>query len=158
MSLLIAKAILLVEDEPLLLKFLRTILERDGYSVLAAASPTQAIHIGQDPEVSIDLLLTAFSLMPISGAELAARLKRTRPELRVLIMSSDPAAPVLTRANGWAFVAKPFTSSDLLNTIENAFASDVAMPARSPQQSDELWNSRLSAGAGGHGIGSHRIN
>ena len=94
MSLPIAKTILLVEDEPILLKFVRTILERAGYSVLAAASPNEATRINQDSNETIDLLLTGLSLLPISGSELAVWLKRRRPWLRVMLMSKIGRAHV----------------------------------------------------------------
>jgi DNA-binding response OmpR family regulator len=148
MSLPVLKTILVLEDEPLLLKFVETILERDGYSVLTAASPTEAIRINQDSEIRIDLLLTAFFLLPSSCSDLAARLQRCRPGLRVMLMSSDLAAPILARAKGWSFVTKPFTSSDLLNRIRKVLALDVAMPVRYVRQS-ALWDARFSAGAGG---------
>jgi DNA-binding NtrC family response regulator len=127
MSLPITKTILLVDDEPLLLRFIRTILMRAGYSVLAAASPKEAVRINQDSQAPIDLLLTGLSLRPISGSELASMLRWRRPGLRVVLMSSDPGAPRLAQANGWSFTAKPFAISDLLKTIGDALALDVAM-------------------------------
>ncbi len=128
MPLPLAKTVLLVEDEPLIVKFVRTFLEKAGYTVLAASSPKEAIRIDQESKVTIDLLLTGLSMLPISGSELAAMLKRRRPRLRVMLMSSDPAAPIVARANGWSFTSKPFAVSDLLNKIKNVFALGVAMP------------------------------
>src|SRR5579863_8036139 len=124
MSLPAANTILVVEDESILLKFIQTILERAGYSVLTAASANEAIRIEHESKVTIDLLLMGLSPRPISGCELAVRLKRRRPELRVMWMSSDPAAAVLARANGWSLASKPFATAVLLNKIQGLLAFD----------------------------------
>ena len=126
MSLPTAKTILVVEDEPILLKFVRTILERAGYSVVAA-SPKEAIRISEDSEETIDLLLTGLSMLPVSGPKVATILKSRKPTLHVMLMSSDPDAPLLARDNHWSFTAKPFEISDLLNRIRNVFSFDVPM-------------------------------
>jgi DNA-binding response OmpR family regulator len=139
MSLPIPKTILLVEDEPLLLNFVRTLLRRAGYSVLSAATPEAAIRIERERTESIDLLLTGFSLPRLSGPELAEQLKWRRPQLRVMLMSSDPAAHALARDNDWSFTGKPFAISSFLGKIENLLAPNVEMSI------GEIRQSRLDA-------------
>ena len=128
MSPSLPKTILLVENEPLLLKFVRKILERAGYSVLSAATPEAAGWIERDFPETIDLLLTAASLPRLSGPELAEKLELRRPELRVMLMSGDPAARSIALNCGWSFTEKPFSIPAFLGKIKNALALDVGAP------------------------------
>ena len=114
------KTILLVDSEPLLLKFIRMVLEREGLTVLSAASAEKALELGQDSAIAVDMLLTSVSLPGTSGPELAAQLERARPELRVMLMSSDPASPNLALNFGWQFISKPFLPAELVERIRNA--------------------------------------
>jgi two-component system cell cycle sensor histidine kinase/response regulator CckA len=114
------KTILLVENEPLLLKYLRTILERAGFTVLSAITAEEAIRIEQGYMGTIDLLLTGVSMPRLSGPELAEELERRRPGLRVMLMSSDTSARALTLKDRWSFIEKPFLQSSLLDKIRNA--------------------------------------
>jgi DNA-binding response OmpR family regulator len=123
--------ILLGENEPLLLKFVRTILERAGFRVLSAGTPEDAIRIERDYTGTIDLLLTGASMPRMSGLELAKELKRRRPALRVMVMSSDPAASDIARNYRWYFTEKPFLPSVLLGRIRNALGLDSEGPAAS---------------------------
>ena len=50
--------VLVVEDEPVVLKFASSVLERRGYAVLVAETPHQALEIAARHEGRIDLLLT----------------------------------------------------------------------------------------------------
>jgi len=85
MSKPIVRTILVAEDEPLLLKFVQTILERDRYSVLAAASPTQAVHIGQDPKRH--RRLAAYGLLP--AADFRLRTGREVETAHAAVTSDD---------------------------------------------------------------------
>jgi two-component system cell cycle sensor histidine kinase/response regulator CckA len=116
----VPKTILLAENEPLLLRLVHTILERAGFAVLSATTAEVAIRIEQDFRGTIDLLLTGVSMPRLSGPELAEQLKSLRPELRVMLMSSDPAARTLAFNRGWHFIEKPFLPSALLDRINSA--------------------------------------
>jgi two-component system cell cycle sensor histidine kinase/response regulator CckA len=111
------KTILLVEDESLVLKFVRAVLEKNGFRVIAASSPQQAIRTEAGFTGPIHLLLTSLTMPGTSGAELAKRLQERRPELLVMLMSSYPDGQMLAASNGWRFIAKPFKAADLLQEI-----------------------------------------
>jgi len=113
-----------VEHEPLLLTFVRTILEQAGYTVVSAATAKEAIWIEQDFAETIDLLLLSFSLLRLSGPELTETLVWRRPRLRVMLMSGDPSSRALALDNGWSFIGKPFLIAAFLGRIKNALAVD----------------------------------
>ena len=80
--------LLLVEDEPALLKVGKTLLSRNGYTVLTAADGDEALAVWAQHPGKVDLLLTDM-VMPgkLSGLQLAERLRAEQPGLRVIITS-----------------------------------------------------------------------
>lgn len=114
----IIKSILLVESEPLLLKFVRTVLEIAGFEVLSARTAEGALRIAQESGKTIDLLLTGLSMPGMSVPELAEQLKDRRG-LPVMLMSSEPAARTIAIDHGWYFTEKPFSASVLLQGVRS---------------------------------------
>lgn len=113
-----SETVLLVEDEPALLKIGTRILEGVGYRVLAAGSPTDAAALAAVHGKSIDLLVTDVIMPTMNGRDLADHLRADFPQLEVLFMSGyadtafDGAEPDAVH-----YIAKPFTAG--------AFASKV---------------------------------
>jgi CheY-like chemotaxis protein len=116
--------VLLVEDEPLLLKTMRRMLEQYGYRVLPTAGPSEALSIALQ-EAVIDLVVTDLVLPEMSGSELVKRLRSSRPGLRVLYTSGwDPASSGVTLSPDGteAFLAKPFSPSELESSLADLLA------------------------------------
>ncbi|MBN2704299.1 MAG: response regulator [Pontiellaceae bacterium] len=88
------ETILLVEDEPLLLKMTHRILEDLGYKVISANSPTEALQTADEYNAHIDLLLTDIVMPKMDGTDLAKAIAERRPTTKHLFMSgySDSAA------------------------------------------------------------------
>jgi CheY-like chemotaxis protein len=110
-----ARVVLLVEDEPVLLRATRRMLEQRGLGVLAAENGAQALELARLSPV-IDVLMTDLSLPGFDGMELARRLRASHPRIQVLFMSGYDAAPAgLAPGSGGkeAFLAKPFTAREL---------------------------------------------
>ncbi|MGZ8782556.1 MAG: response regulator [Gaiellaceae bacterium] len=109
--------ILLVEDEEIVRTLVQAILLGKGYDVLVAADGEEAIRLSRTEP--FDLLLTDMVMPKMSGKELAASLRRTRPGLPVVFMSGyahDVAGN--DEANAAAvFIQKPFASHDLAATV-----------------------------------------
>jgi DNA-binding response OmpR family regulator len=112
------KTILLVEQDPLVVTFIRTLLEKAGFAVLSATTAEQALRIEADFSGTIHLLLVALTMPATSGADLAQKLLQRRPELQVILMSSYPDGQMLAAKNGWRFLAKPFSATALLDGVK----------------------------------------
>ena len=111
-----ADLVLLVDDEELIRNLAEQILTDRGYQVVAAASATEALDVAGRLEREIDLLLTDIVMPGLSGLDLAQRMRKRVPRLRVLFMSGYSDSPLLRAGlarEGAAFLQKPFTPDAL---------------------------------------------
>src|SRR2546423_2220106 len=115
------KTILLVDDEQSVRAIVLKILRRAKYEVLEAENGEAALRVADSHQGKIDLVITDMFMPGLRGPEVAQKLARTRPGLRVLFISgyADPdmgtALPV-----GANFLNKPFSGADLAKTVEAA--------------------------------------
>jgi DNA-binding response OmpR family regulator len=121
----IRQTILVVEDDPAILKMVKLIFEEAGFGVLSAGSAHQARLITEGFPESIHMLLSDVVMPDVSGPELATALKQQRPEMRVLLMSGFADGAMLILNHGWHFIAKPFLASALLARVNDVLHSDV---------------------------------
>ncbi len=115
--------ILVVEDEAAILQLTNLILQKAGYTVLLAKSPAEAELIAGGHPEPIDLLMTDVVMPGMRGPELAERVLRKRPDLRVLYMSGytdDAIAHHGFVDAGMAFLQKPFTPLGLIKKVHEA--------------------------------------
>ncbi|HEX7127012.1 MAG TPA: PAS domain S-box protein [Thermodesulfobacteriota bacterium] len=119
-----AGTILLVEDDVAVRRLARRILDGAGYRVIEAAGGAEAIRLAfDDATPPIDLLLTDLVMPQMSGVELARRLTRRQPDLKLLFMSGY-AADTLERQGALGpdapFLEKPFTPAALTRAVREA--------------------------------------
>lgn len=119
------ETVLLVEDEEMIRKAAREILEVNGYRVLEASSGKEALFFCQTHKERIDLMITDVVMPQIGGRELAEQLKPLRPGMKVLYMSGytdDAIAHHGVLDEGTAFLEKPFTASALSHKVREVLA------------------------------------
>jgi two-component system cell cycle sensor histidine kinase/response regulator CckA len=120
------ETILLVEDEPLLRKFAANVLEELGYRVFEANSGKAALQKWSETRQTVDLLLTDM-VMPdgVTGNDLARRLRKVMPELRVILSSGYsreslgdevPGSKSITNA----FLQKPYSPRTLARAVRQS--------------------------------------
>jgi len=115
--------VLLVDDHRELRNATHELLEILGYRVVEAASGEDALRA---PIEDLELLMTDLSMPGIDGVELTERILAQRPDLAVLLASSDSENPRLRRRidrGDVAFVAKPFSAAALREGIEAAITA-----------------------------------
>ena len=91
------ETILVVEDELAILKLVRIMLERLGYTVLTAGTPDEAMRLAEAHAGEIHLLLTDVVMPEMNGRELAERLMVLKPDLKLLFMSGYTADVIAHR-------------------------------------------------------------
>jgi len=110
------ETILLVEDEAVLLDLGRQMLEGLGYIVLVANLPEEALRLAEKHSGKIDLMLTDVIMPKMTGQDLAAQLKKTRPNTKFIFMSGY-TAEIIARDNVLSkeipFIQKPFSIDEL---------------------------------------------
>jgi CheY-like chemotaxis protein len=104
--------VLVVDDQDVVRDVVRIALERAGYRVLEASSPSAAIELVQ-ADTDIDLLLADVVLPEMDAFELATRITIAVPAVRVLYTSGYTDA----REEG-NFIQKPFTPAELVAKVE----------------------------------------
>ena len=124
--------ILIIDDDPEILRVLRRVLESRGHTVLEAGDGATALrHFAGDPT---DLVLTDIFMPQMDGIELIMRVKEAFPEARVLAMSGGgrlPMSNVLGAASmlgAEEVLAKPFTAAEVLAAVERALAGPTSPP------------------------------
>jgi len=117
------QTILLVEDEPMILEIATTMLNRHGYTVLAAATPGEASRLAREHIGKIHLLMTDVVMPEMNGRELANTLLSLFPDLKCLFMSGYTANVIAHHGvleEGVNFIQKPFSMNDLIQSVQNA--------------------------------------
>jgi PAS domain S-box-containing protein len=117
------ETILLVEDEQMILEMTTRMLRHEGYRVIAAASPEQAVRIAAEHSQAIHLLITDVIMPSMNGKELAHRLHTIYPDLRCLFMSGYTADIIAQHGmldTGISFIQKPFNRTELLVKVRAA--------------------------------------
>lgn len=114
----IPKAVLLVDDEKLLLDLLRNILERTGLRVLTAENGQDALQLLEANKISV--VLSDVVMPQMDGLELTTRIKKHSPSLPVLLVtghSDKYHQQKLLDAGADGCITKPFKNSEILQRI-----------------------------------------
>lgn len=122
-----AETILLVEDEPSILRMTRMMLERMGYKVLAAGTPGGAIALAREYAGQIHLLMTDVVMPEMNGRDLAGNLLALYPDLKRLFMSGYTANLIAHHgllAEGVNFIQKPFSREQLGKKVRDVLDKD----------------------------------
>lgn len=117
-----AYTILVVDDEEPLVKLATHVLEMKGYKVLPAPHSERALRMAAEYRDRIHLLLTDVKMDPhMSGCVLAQHLRPSRPDMKVVYMSSYPASEIVRKEvehGSASLLKKPFTPTALLEKVK----------------------------------------
>jgi len=115
------KTVLLCEDQPDILDVCHRILEQQGYLVIPAATPHEAIRIASIQKGVVDLLLTDVVMPEMNGSELAEKIQSICPSVKTLFMSGYTADIIASHGvveDGVNFIQKPFSGKQLVRSVQ----------------------------------------
>jgi DNA-binding NtrC family response regulator len=111
-----SQTILVVDDEPDILRLVEAILTGQGYNVIPAKGSESAVRIFERMPKKPDLILTDVVMPGMSGPMLVEHLLQLDPDIRVLFMSGYDDRQVVQKyvvEKGFALISKPFTPQSL---------------------------------------------
>lgn len=122
-------SVLIVDDDPTLLRLLGILLREEGYRVLSADGAERALALlaAEKP----NLLLTDLRMGSMDGLALFDAVRRTYPMLPVIILTAHgtiPEAVEATRRGVFGFITKPYEAQALLAEVRKALAADASSP------------------------------
>ena len=129
--------LLLVDDDPGLLKLLGMRLVSEGYSVLTAESGPEALRmLGRD---KVDLVVSDLRMDEMDGLQLFSEIQKVQPGMPVIILTahgSIPDAVAATQQGVFSFLTKPVDKDALYKAIDDALE-------QSAPTTDEHWRQAI---------------
>jgi two-component system cell cycle sensor histidine kinase/response regulator CckA len=123
--------VLIVDDEPTLIRAASRLLKTMGFDVLIATDGKEAIEICRAKADRIDVILLDLILPEMTSVETLRRLRSIRPGLKVILTSGyskDESIARFGSAPPDGFVAKPFGYAELENAVRAAIGSTSRIP------------------------------
>src|SRR5215813_298443 len=121
---------LVAEDDPIVRNLVRLMLSQEGYAVLTANDGQEALEICETFKDPIHLILTDVSMPRMDGLELAERVRKQRPEIKIVVMSGQTTMTIREENVPDAFLRKPFIPPTLLTCIQQVLTSEFKVPLR----------------------------
>lgn len=122
------RTVLVVDDQEAVVKFTRTILYLEGYTVIFGCSGEDALFVNEKHPFPIHLLLTDIRMGPnLNGCDLAAAMRVLRPDIRVLYMSAfteDERVAYEVETGLAEFICKPFSAEQLAAKVAGMLAEN----------------------------------
>ena len=113
--------VLVIDDDPLVLQAIKTILEVDGHSVVAANGGVAGIEAFESSDVGFkpfDVVMTDLGMPHIDGSRVARTIKKRCPNIPVfLVTGSGDAPPDVSEAEFDLIIAKPVRLRDLRQAL-----------------------------------------
>jgi DNA-binding response OmpR family regulator len=110
--------VLVVDDEPIVLKSCRLVLEAEGWEMMPASSVTEALSILES--ITPELLLVDVKMPVHDGMYLMRKVREKRPGIPIIVMSGYATSETIKEAQGLGaaiFLPKPFTPDELADTL-----------------------------------------
>jgi CheY-like chemotaxis protein len=120
------ETVLVVEDEESILSLAGTILDHQGYRVLAARNPVEALALAQGHSERIDLLITDVVMPGMDGKDLSQKLRALKTGFKCLFMSGYTADIIAHHGvldQGIHFLQKPFSVTTLAQKVREVLDS-----------------------------------
>jgi CheY-like chemotaxis protein len=111
--------LLVVDDDPSILRAVSRLLESEGHTVRAATGGELALRLAEEPALAvIDVMMPG-----MNGIELAHRLRERQPQLPIIFLTGAPALVDMKQFDNAVLVAKPWRVTSFLDTVSGLLRS-----------------------------------
>jgi len=121
------KRILVVEDEPAVLEFLKTVLVREGYDVVLASDGGEALELlTHEGTENLDLVITDLQLPRVMGVDLFREVLKQDPKLKVILITGYGVVEEyleLMTEGAFEYLNKPIRINELLRIVREAIGA-----------------------------------
>src|SRR6201992_283898 len=134
-----ASTILVADDDRAIRTVLNQALGRLGHDVRRTGNASQLWRWVAEGEG--DLVITDVVMPDENGLDLIPRIKKIRPELRIIVMSAQNTlltAVKATERGAFEYLPKPFDLRELISVVERALSAPLAMPAEEEVDEEQL--------------------
>lgn len=117
------KRILVIEDNPMIVKSLEFKLTKDGYDITVALDGRAALEIINNND--FDLVITDLMLPFITGTQLIEHIKKIKPSLAIIVLSTATQEDIIMDAFNMGvddFVTKPFSPNELSLRVKRSLS------------------------------------
>ena len=138
------ETILIVDDDPSLLRLLGIRLSAAGYDVLPAKNAKEALGLLKSSQPQ--LVISDLKMDGMDGMALFEKIRQQQPNLPVIIMTAHgtiPDAINATKQGVFSFLTKPFQSQELLDTVEQAIRLQPQNEIGQQQADETLWREKI---------------
>ncbi|GHF78787.1 sigma 54-interacting transcriptional regulator [Thalassotalea marina] len=136
--------ILVVDDDPSLLRLISIRLTAAGYQVHSAEHAKQALSILASQ--TVQLVISDLRMEGMDGMALFEKIRATQPNLPVIIMTAHgtiPDAIHATKQGVFSFLTKPFESQELLDTVQQAIQLQPQSPDFDQAEGTNTWRQQI---------------
>jgi len=123
-----AARVLVVDDDALMLAIVNQMLSGQGYEVVPASGPRQALEIVRTTP-PIQLILADVSMPEMRGTQLVSEVFRLSPQTAGLLMTGDLASPPDV-PEGVAVLRKPFSTAELILAVQSTLTQSAQLYRR----------------------------
>jgi len=124
------ETVLVVEDEPMVRDVARATLQRQGYEVVTANNGVEGLRAAEDLGARLALVVTDVVMPQMGGWEMAAELRKRRPEMKILFTSgyNEEIANAHGRVDeGIEFLPKPYLPAVLTQRVRQVLDADASV-------------------------------
>ncbi len=114
--------ILLVDDEPKIITSLKRILNNEGYEVLSATKPSDAIKIIDDKKT--DIIICDYNMPEVLGIDILKHCRKTIPNSARILMTGlndiNIAISAINEGSVFYYISKPWKNEEILSVVKKA--------------------------------------
>jgi DNA-binding NtrC family response regulator len=132
------RAVLVVDDEPMIRELCSTLLHQQGYDVFLAENGVEGVEVFARERHRIGLVILDLTLPRLSGDDAFREMLRIDDEVRVLFCSGYPPEQIksLGHARVFGYISKPFHTRDFIQAVRDL----VEMPRAEEKQRERAAN------------------